>query len=39
MQKALVKIVAMTIKTIFKDSKKLKELQIMYQNAFYSCIS
>ena len=26
-------------KTIFKDSKKLKELEIMYQNAICICIS
>ena len=25
----------MLIKAIFKDSKKLKELEIMYQNAIY----
>ena len=26
------------IKTIFKDTKKLKGLEIMYQNAAYICI-
>ena len=26
----------MFIKTIFKDSKKVKELEIMYQNAIYT---
>ena len=26
------------IKTIFKDTKKLKGLEIMYQNAVYICI-
>ena len=30
------KIVTMFIKTIFKDSKKVKELEIMYQNAIYT---
>ena len=31
--------VTMFIKTIFKDSKKLKGLEIMYENAVYICIS
>ena len=30
------KIVTKFIKTIFKDSKKVKELEIMYQNAIYT---
>ena len=34
-----IKIVTLFIKTTFKDSKKLKELQIVYQNATYICIS
>ena len=33
------KIVTIFIKKIFKDSKNLKELEIMYQNAIYICIS
>ena len=32
-------VLTMFIKTIFKDSRKLKELEIMYQNAIYMCIS
>ena len=32
----IIKIVTMFMKTIFKDSKKLKELEIMYQNSNYS---
>ena len=32
-------IVTILIKTIFKDSKKLKELEIMYQNAIKICIA
>ena len=35
----IIKIVTMFIKTIYKDSKKLKELEIMYQNAIYILIS
>ena len=34
-----IKIVTMFIKTIFKEQKKLKELEIMYQNAISICIS
>ena len=34
-----IQIVTLFIKTTFKGSKKLKELQIMYQNATYICIS
>ena len=33
------KIVTMFIKTILKTPKKLKELEIMYQNPIYICIS
>ena len=34
------KIVSMLIRTVIKDSKKKKkELEIMYQNAIYNCIS
>ena len=32
----IIKIVAMFIKTIFKDSKKLKELEVMCQMQFIS---
>ena len=32
----IIKIVAMFIKTIFKDSKKLKELEVMCQMLFIS---
>ena len=35
----IIKIITMFIKTIFKDSKKLKELEIMYHNAIYIYIS
>ena len=35
----IIKIVAVFIKTIFKGSKKLKELETMYQNAICICIS
>ena len=35
----IIKIVNMFVKTIFKDSKKKKELEIMHQNAIYTCIS
>ena len=35
----IIKIVTMSIKTIFKDTKKLEELETMYQNAIYVCIS
>ena len=35
----IIKTVTIFIKTTFKDSKKLKELEIMYQNAIYICIS
>ena len=34
----IIKIVTMFIKTISKDSKKLKHLEIMYQNVIYVCI-
>ena len=34
-----IKIVTMLVKTIIKDSEKLKELEIMYQNPIYICIS
>ena len=34
----IIKFVILRIKTIFKDSKILKELEIMYQNAIYICI-
>ena len=34
----IIKIVIVFIKTTFKDSKKLKELEIVYQNAIYICI-
>ena len=32
------KIIIIFIKRIFKDQKKLKELEITYQNAVYICI-
>ena len=36
----IIKIASMFIKKTFKDSKKkLKELEIMYKNAIYICIS
>ena len=35
----IIKIVTMSIKAIFKTQKKLKELQIMYQNPIYIFIS
>ena len=35
----IIKMITIFIKTVFKDSKKLKELEIMYQNAIYICIS
>ena len=35
----IIKTVTIFIKTNFKDSKKLKELEIMNQNAIYICIS
>ena len=34
----IIKFVTLRIKVIFKDSKMLKELEIMYQNAIYICI-
>ena len=34
----IIKIVPMFIKTIFKDSSKLKDLEIMYQIAIYISI-
>ena len=34
----IIKILIVFIKTTFKDSKKLKELEIVYQNAIYICI-
>ena len=35
----IIKIITRFIKKIFKDSTKLKKLEIMYQNAIYICIS
>ena len=35
----VIKIVSIFIKTIFKESKKLKVLEIVYQNAIYTYIS
>ena len=35
----IIKIITMFIKTIFKVSKTLKELEIIYQKAIYICIS
>ena len=35
----IIKIVTMFIKTIFKDSKKFKEFEILYQNLIYFCTS
>ena len=35
----IIKIITMYIKKIFKLKKKLKELEIMHQNAIYICIS
>ena len=35
----IIKIVTVFIKTIIKDSIKLKQLEIMYQNPIYICIS
>ena len=35
----IIKTVTIFIKTTFKDSKNLKELEIMFQNAIYICIS
>ena len=35
----IIKILTMFIKKTFKDSKKLKELEIMYSNAIYISIS
>ena len=35
----IIKIVTFFIKTIFKDSRKLKELEILYQIAVCTCIS
>ena len=35
----IIQIVTMFIKTIFKTQKRLKELEIMYQNGSYICIS
>ena len=34
-----IKIVTMFVKRVFKDSKKLKESEIMYRNTIYICIS
>ena len=34
----IIKIVIISIKTIFKYSKKFKQLEIVYQNAVYICI-
>ena len=33
----IIKIVTMFIKRIFKDSKKVKKIEIMYQSAIYIC--
>ena len=35
----IIKIVAMFIKTIIKDSRKLKELEVMFENSIYICFS
>ena len=35
----IIKIVIMFIKPIFKDQRKVKKIEIMYQNAIYICIS
>ena len=35
----IIKIVTMFVKTIFKDPRKVKKIEIMYQNAIYICIS
>ena len=35
----IIKIITMFIKKCFKTQKKLKELEIMYQNTTYICIS
>ena len=35
----IIKIKTMFTKTIFKDLKKIKDLEIMYQNAVFMCIS
>ena len=35
----IIKIVTMFIGTIFKDPRKVKKIEIMYQNAVYICIS
>ena len=35
----IIKIVSMFIKKLFRGSKKLKELEIMYQRTIYICIS
>ena len=35
----IIKIVTMFIKAIFKDQRKVKKIEIMYQNAIYICIS
>ena len=35
----IIKIVTMFIKKSLKSQKKLQELEIMYQDAIYSCIS
>ena len=35
----MIKIITMFIKTIIKDREKLKELEIMYKNLIYICIS
>ena len=35
----IINIATTFIKTTFKDSKKVKELEIMYQNTIYTCIS
>ena len=35
----VIKIITMFSKKIFKTQKKLKELEIMYENTIYTCIS
>ena len=35
----IIKIVTISIKTVLKDSKKVKEVELINQNAIYICIS
>ena len=35
----IIKIITIFIKAIFKVQKKLKELEVMFQNAIYICIT